>query len=491
LKRLFPKKGNRDEALLSLSGWFAKQLGGNRDDYMKGDINTFLRLIADPYKTNIDKAEATFLKLEADKVVKGRTNVMEDFGLTKDEMKQLEGWFEMDKEEELFDPPKTYKASSIQEEMIQPRPMVFGRMLIRKEVSALISHGGSGKSTYSISGGLSITAPLEKFGNNEVHESGNVWIYNREDNKQELQRRIFACAKTLKIDLSKMKHQLRYTSGKSKQIVFMEKSRDGNPRLRIDYDYAKQKIKEWKISVFIIDPLISCHKLSESDNNEMDVLMRKLQDLADETNCAILICHHTNKSNLSGSDDFDTRANASRGATAITNAVRLAFGLKTMSELEAKHCEVDESQRNLYVALRDIKSNYFLMVLDAYWFRRHTEFVKDVIEVGTLLPTNLHLIAKSKRERDLIKANEIAKRLIPTMKSFMSDDRISLHDCSKQLCANDILEGYKLEKTKHFLRKVFKKDGISENGWTIKYKHILGQKIKEWLVLSKTPKLPF
>ena len=101
------------------------------------------------------------------------------------------------------------------------------------------------------------------------------------------------------------------------------------------------------------------------------------------------------------------------------------------------------------------------------------------------------MIAKSKRERDLIKANEIAKRLIPTMKSFMSDDRISLHDCSKQLCANDILEGYKLEKTKHFLRKVFKKDGISENGWTIKYKHILGQKIKEWLVLSKTPKLPF
>ena len=492
LKSLFPKeKGNRDESLLSLSGWFAKQLGGMRDDYMKKDIDTFLRLIASPYDENIDKAENTFLKLKLGERVKGRTNVKEDFGLTEDEMKKLESWFEMGKEEELFDPPQTFKASDLKVEMIQPRPMVFGRMLIKREVSALISHGGSGKSTYSISAGLCIANGSEKFGNNMIHESGSVWIYNREDNPQELQRRIFACAKTLKIDLSKMKHQLRYTSGKSKQIVFMEKSRDGNPRLRIDYDFAKQKIKEWNISVFIIDPLISCHKLSESDNNEMDVLMRKLQDLADETNCAILICHHTNKSNLSGSDDFDTRANASRGATAITNAVRLAFGLKTMSETEAKHTEIDESQRNLYVALRDIKSNYFLMILDAYWFKRHTEFINDVIEVGTLLETDLHLVAKARKEREKIRQTEKAKTLIPTIKSFMADNKISLHDVSKTFVASDILEGFKLEKTKHFLRKIYKKDGVSEGGWTIKYKHILGQKVKEWLVLSKTPKSPF
>ena len=101
------------------------------------------------------------------------------------------------------------------------------------------------------------------------------------------------------------------------------------------------------------------------------------------------------------------------------------------------------------------------------------------------------MIAKSKRERDLIKANEIAKRLIPTIKSFMADDRMSLQDCRKQLCANDILEGFKLEKTKQFLRKVFKKDGIAENGWTLQYKHIMGSKIKEWLVLSKTKKSPY
>ena len=86
-------------------------------------------------------------------------------------------------------------------------------------MSALISHGGSGKSTYSISAGLCIANGSGKFGDNEIHESCNVWNYNREDSKKELQRRIFAISKTLKIDLTKMKNKFHYTSGKSKQIV--------------------------------------------------------------------------------------------------------------------------------------------------------------------------------------------------------------------------------------------------------------------------------
>ena len=48
-----------------------------------------------------------------------------------------------------------------------------------------------------------------------------------------------------------------------------------------------------------------------------------------------------------------------------------------------------------------------------------------------------------------------------------------------------------IQKVSREYKKVFKKDGISENGWTLQYKHIMGSKIKEWLVLSKTKKSPY
>ena len=84
----------------------------------------------------------------------------------------------------------------------------------------------------------------------------------------------------------------------------------------------------------------------------------------------------------------------------------------------------------------------------------------------------------------------MAKSFINIIKSWMSEDRISLHDCSKHFVAKNVMEDAGLDKVKHTLRKYYKAP-VDEGGDRLTYQHELTGRIKEWLVLSKTPKSPF
>lgn len=75
---------------------------------------------------------------------------------------------------------------------------------------------------------------------------------------------------------------------------------------------------EHKIGYVILDPLKRFHSVNESDNNEMDILVRDgFTKFASLTNTVLLVLHHSSKSNEAGSE--------SRGASTITDSARVSW----------------------------------------------------------------------------------------------------------------------------------------------------------------------
>ena len=91
-------------------------------------------------------------------------------------------------------------------------------------------------------------------------------------------------------------------------------------------------ITDNEIRVASFDPLVAHHAAVENATGDMDLVIREFARIANATDCAIEIVHHTRKL-APGQEEFGVVD--SRGAGAIVNAVRSARVLNPMSKSEA------------------------------------------------------------------------------------------------------------------------------------------------------------
>jgi hypothetical protein len=109
-----------------------------------------------------------------------------------------------------------------------------------------------------------------------------------------------------------------------------------------------------QIDVVIMDPFISMHMVSESNNTLIDVVVKELGRIANRTNCSIEIVHHTRKPGLG---QTALTADDSRGASAIVNGCRSVRVLNSMSVTEAKDFKIDADDRFEYFTVSNGKPN--------------------------------------------------------------------------------------------------------------------------------------
>jgi hypothetical protein len=74
---------------------------------------------------------------------------------------------------------------------IPPRPWLYGRHLIRRQVSVTVAPGGVGKSSLTICEGLAMASGRQLLGDWTAKDL-RVWIFNLEDPRDEMERRIIA-----------------------------------------------------------------------------------------------------------------------------------------------------------------------------------------------------------------------------------------------------------------------------------------------------------
>jgi hypothetical protein len=259
-----------------------------------------------------------------------------------------EGHFNTNGTTEHFPPASSPLVSATVWHWIEPakiprRQWLYGFNVIRKFVSATIAPGGAGKSS------LVIVEVLEMVSGKSLlldrpHPPLRVWYWNLEDPKDEIERRIAAACALYQLGAADLVGRLFVDSGRDRPCVIARYGGRGQAIL----DEALTagivaEIKRRKIDVLVIDPLKRAHETEENDNTSMDMVVKAFASIADETNCAVMLLHHTRK--VSGGE---ITAESSRGAKALVDGCRSVRVLNVMTKDEAERAGITDDHRRYF-----------------------------------------------------------------------------------------------------------------------------------------------
>lgn len=265
---------------------------------------------------------------------------------------------------------------------LRPREWVYGHFLIKRFLSVLGAPGGTGKTAYAIGVGLSIALGKPLLGET-VHESGPVWLYNLEDPRDEMLRRVWGAAVAHGIDPSELVGRLYLDSGRQRPLVIAEKTQDGRTVALPVVDELIAELKRRKVVLLNVDPFVKSHRLEENRNEQVDFAASLWSRVANEAGCSILLTHHFRKGGLSGDVD------AFRGAVALTDAARAAVSLASMSEAEADRYGIEPERRRFYVRADNAKLNLAPPPDHALWFELRSIALPNGDHVQAAVPWDL------------------------------------------------------------------------------------------------------
>ena len=109
--------------------------------------------------------------------------------------------------------------------------------------------------------------------------------------------------------------------------------------------------------------------MPENDNNAIDIVAKTWTMIADVTNTAIDLAHHTRKTY-----GAEVTVEDSRGASALLNAVRPARVINAMTEDEALKGGIADGRKR-YFKVTDGKNNLALPLDKLDWFRSESVFL--------------------------------------------------------------------------------------------------------------------
>jgi RecA-family ATPase len=266
-----------------------------------------------------------------------------------------------------FDPfaiDETFDAGSIPR-----RPWQVRRLLMLGQVTLLVSPGGVAKSTFAIHVGVATALGRgDMIPGYSLVEQGNVLVLNSEDDTDEMKRRLAGVLTHYEIAPADLTGKLFFSSmfGKFPQLAHYD-AKSGQTTESELLDELCAFVKEKNIKVVVIDPLVGFHDAPENDNGAMEKVAMYLRKIARETDAAVLVAHHTRKTNgdaESHAGDMDT----GRGASALVSAARIAITLARMSHKTADKFQIPWNMGRHLRRIDDAKQNYAPSAEDTTWF---------------------------------------------------------------------------------------------------------------------------
>jgi hypothetical protein len=238
---------------------------------------------------------------------------------------------------------------------IPRREWLYGQHYMRKIVSATIGPGGIGKSSLGLVEAITMDLGLDLFNNKApLKQKLRVWYHNGEDPRDEINRRIAAICIHYGLDEQEVRQGLFVTCGLDMPV----KVASGNGMIVLDTSLRREianEILAQRVDVIIFDPLVTLHSTTENNAAAMDPVIRDIFGvIANETNCAIELAHHTRKKAF-GQEEF-TVADA-RGSGSIHDAVRGMRVTNQMSAAQAEAYDIPDSDRESYLRVSRGKGN--------------------------------------------------------------------------------------------------------------------------------------
>lgn len=262
---------------------------------------------------------------------------------------------------------------------IKPRQWLYDRFLIRGFVSVSIAPGGVGKSTLAIAEAVALTAGKSLLGKH-TGPAKRVWLWNLEDPRDELERRIQAVCQHFNISADDLSDRLFVDTGREHELCLAISGRSGPELQDIVIDNVVEQMIENEIDCLIVDPFISSHAVSENDNVAIDMVVKAWGRIADRTNAAIHLIHHSRKQ----SADSETNADFARGAKALVDAARDVRVLNRMTQEQAEKAGVENHR--LYFRVYSDKANLSPPVDKSDWYRLENVSLSNGDYVGVVVP---------------------------------------------------------------------------------------------------------
>ena len=269
---------------------------------------------------------------------------------------------------------------------------VFGGLLAGT-VGGIIAPGGAGKSFLGL-GICTCLTTKDILGLNIEPQDHQVCYVTAEDPKQILEHRALSLASHLNPQERERIQKfvtLQSIHGTTPCLINSKGERDEQWIGRLKRAATGKRL-------LIIDPLRKFHQGEENDSGHMTLLTQVLDEVASQTDCAILFLHHANKlTTLSGQGGSQA---ASRGSSALVDNIRYQLNLMGMTEQEAQALGVDKECRSRFVKLIGSKANYAENVED-HWLRR----AEGGVLVKAVLDTPEKVKQAKKRKDEFNKAD--------------------------------------------------------------------------------------
>ena len=216
------------------------------------------------------------------------------------------------------------------------RQWVYGHHLIRRFLSTTVAPGAVGKSSLTMVEAIAMATGRPLLG---IHPTGKfkVWIWNGEDPLEELERRVAAICLHYGIAPGELDGQLFLNSGRDTEIVIAVTTKGGTVIAQPVVDAMKDTIRENGIDVVFLDPFVACHGASENDNGAINAIAKTIARMADETNTAWDLVHHSRKTG-----GAEITVEDGRGASALLAAARSGRVLNPMTKEEAERAGVEK-----------------------------------------------------------------------------------------------------------------------------------------------------
>ncbi|WP_346033264.1 AAA family ATPase [Erythrobacter westpacificensis] len=260
---------------------------------------------------------------------------------------------------------------------IAPRRWLFGKWLLRGEITAIVAPGGLGKSTLTTAISLSLASGQDFLGKGLPEGARATWLWNLEDDADELARQVSACGIQHGIGAADCGGRLFVDSGLDQALCTAVETPTGLEIVEPIFDALRSEIERRKIDALIVDPFVSSHRVSENDNGKIDAVAKRWKRLAADTGAAIILVHHSKK--MGGRE---TRAEDSRGAVSLINVARSTLVLNPMTGEEAERFGIaDRAEQRAFVRVEDDKPNR-APAEGAMWFRKVSVSLPNGDSVG-------------------------------------------------------------------------------------------------------------
>ena len=285
------------------------------------------------------------------------------------------------------------------------RPWICDKLLMAREVSLWVAPGSAGKSTLALT--LACHLALGKdFGPYKMHTAAKSIIYNGEDNRMEMSRRLYAVCQSYMLPYDEVRKHLLLLSDEDLYL----KLAISEGRNAVRNEVAVQQLTELagspEVGLLVLDPLGDMHDCDETDNPAMNTVMQIVKHVSRAANVATLILHHTSKGGRA--EDRAGNMDISRGASAIVNKARITMTLLGCGQADADKYGIRDEERNMYVRLDDAKMNLALASKSATWFNKEGVKIISGDIVGVLKHVDMSANRTAMR-------NRIGNLLIDTM----------------------------------------------------------------------------